>query len=433
MGAGAREHAMGWALSQSPEVSDLFFSPGNSGTAQLGENLPMDFSNPEILFNEAMKRGVDMVAMGRFTYIRKGVGEIFINNGIPVFGPSLAAAQVENSKVFSKKLLNDLGIPNAKAFIAYDLASATKYVLGTKYPLVLKTDGPVSGIGVEIVNNPKQAKKFLKDCFIKKKFQSDGQAVIIEEFLEGVEVSAHAFCDGKMAIMLPFSQDYKRLKDRDVGPNTDGIGSVAPCQFSDANLLEDIKNRAIVPILNELKKRGTPFVGVMYLGVMVGKFGWNVLEINARFGDPECQSYLALLKTDLAKIMKACTERKLNKISLEWSEGYACSLVLSTKNYSKTRYQGKIIKGLQQTNEQNQVIIFHGETKIKKDQPVTDGPRVVCITAAAPTLPVAISKAYEKVGEIKYRGKYFRKDIGQRTLLSFNFQNKDRNGLAVSA
>jgi phosphoribosylamine--glycine ligase len=418
MGAGARESAIGWSLSKSPHVTNLFFSPGNSGTVQYGENLPLDMEHPEELIALAKEKKIDLVVMGRFVYIQAGIGELFREAGVTVFGPTLAAAEIEGSKVFSKKLLNDLNIPTPKAFIAHNLDSAQEFIKSASYPLVMKTDGPMVGIGVEIIYDDEQAHKFLGDCFSKKIFQSMGASVLIEEFLEGVEISAHAFCDGTTAIMMPFAQDHKRLFDGDTGPNTAGIGAVAPVFKSDITLLDEIKNKVMEPILTTLHEQGRPFVGIMYPGIMITKDGWRVLEINARFGDPEAVCYLRLLKTDLYEIISACLSGKLDSFPIEWSENYTCSVVLTTKEYHEKSLQiGQLIYGLpNSTPRDDSTIIFHAETALQDTHPIIAGPRIACISSVAPTLKQAIESSYQEVEEVTYDGKYFRKDIGAKAL-----------------
>ena len=415
VGAGARESAIGWSLAKSPYVSNLFFSPGNSGTVQHGENLPLDMSHPQELIALAKDKKIDLVIMGRFTYIQEGIGELFREAGISVFGPTLAAAKIEGSKVFSKKILNELNIPTAKSFIAYDLDSAQEFIKSASYPLVMKTDSPIAGEGVEIIYNDNQAQRFLNDYFYIKKFKSAGDAVIIEEFLEGVEFSAHAFCDGKIAVMMPFSQDYKQLFDGNTGPNTAGIGAIAPVFKSNDLLLDDIKKNVIEPILSKLYELGSPFVGVMYPGIMLTKDGWKVLEINARFGDPEAVCYIRLLQTDLYEIISACLSGKLEDISIKWLKKYTCSVVLTTKDYYQETFfkDGQLISGLSSVTSQNDnTVIFHGETILQNCLSVTNGPRVACISSVSDTLKEAVENAYLKAEEVTYNGKYYRKDIG---------------------
>lgn len=417
IGAGSRESAIGWALRKSPHITNLFFSPGNSGTVEYGENLPLNLQRPQDLIRLAQEKKIDLVVMGRFSYIQEGIGELFREVGISVFGPTLAAAKIEGSKVFSKKILNELNIPTAKTFIARDIDSAKNFISSASYPLVMKTDSPIAGEGVEIIYDNIQAQRFLDDCFYIKKFKSAGDTILIEEFLEGVEFSAHAFCDGKTAVMMPFSQDYKRLFDGDTGPNTAGIGAVAPVFNFDQLLLDDIKNKVVVPILTTLSELGCPFVGVMYPGIMLTKNGWKVLEINARFGDPEAVCYLRLLKTDLYEIISACISGTLDHISIEWSDKYACSVVLTIEDYcEKPSSIGQLIHGLpNSTPRDDSTIIFHGETSLRNRQPIINGPRIACISSVEPVLKQAIEHTYKKVEEITYDSKHYRRDIGTKS------------------
>ena len=417
IGAGSRESAIGWSLYKSPHKPNLYFSPGNSGTVQYGENLPINIEKLEELVLLSKEKKIDLVIVGPFSYIKKGAGELFREAGIAVFSPTLEASEIENSKVFSKKLLNDLNIPTAKSFIAYSMDLAQDFLKTSTYPLVMKTDSPVPGIGVEIINNYEQANYFLENCFSEKIFGLAGKVVVIEEFLEGIEISAHAFCDGKTAVMMPFSQDHKKLFDNDKGPNTSGIGAVAPILNTNKELLNDIKNKVIEPILMAMSKQGRPFVGVMYPGIMITKEGWKVLEINARFGDPEAVCYMRLLQTDLYDIISACILGNLESTSIKWLDKYTCSIVLTTDDYSgKTFKAGQQIQGLTNIKEEDSTIIFHGETSLENDYPITVGSRVACISSVEPTLKQAVESAYKKINDVTYNGKHYRNDIGTKAL-----------------
>lgn len=417
IGQGGREHALGWKLAQSPRAGKLYFAPGNSGTAQLGENLDLNFDDPEQMIRVARGKAINLVVIGRFAFISQGVSDVFLQAGIKVFAPSRSAGEIEQSKVFSKRLMQELGIPSADFRCFSDLESSIVYVKKARFPLVIKTDAPVSGVGVEIVSDTTSAIRFLEKVFKEQKFGDIGGGVVIEEFLEGIEVSAHAFCDGTNAVMMPFSQDHKRLLDGDRGVNTFGIGAVAPVPSLSGDLLEDIRQRAVLPILETLKKEGRPFVGVMYPGIMITSDGWKVLEINARFGDPEAQCYMRLLEDDLLDIMLACVDGRLNEKEIHWSADSVCSLVLAVDGYPDALTTGKPISGLPESQTGlGSTVVFHNETRVENGTTVTSGHRAVTITSKAETLRKAIADAYAMAEEVQFEGKYFRKDIGTKAL-----------------
>ncbi len=416
VGTGGREYAIGWKLAQSPKAEKLFFAPGNAGTLKIGENLSMDFTRPDECVALAHEKNIDMVVVGRIHYLQHGVSEIFLKAGFKVFGPSRAAAEIECSKAFSKTLMKQLGIPTAEFKVFYDYASALSYVEAKEFPQVIKTDGPAFGEGVLIAKDFESARAHLDAIFNEKKFGEDGGKAIVEEYLAGMEVSAHAFCDGISAIMMPFSQDHKRLLDGDEGPNTAGLGAIAPVPGLPDNLLVEIHDRVIVPVLRSLKARGTPFVGVMYPGLMITKDGWHVLEINARFGDPEAQCYMRLLKTDLADIFATCIDGSLVKTRISWDDHFTCCVVLSAAGYPGEYKTGLPISGLASTTGDDNTVFFYGETKVNGNVVVTDGPRAMGVSAIGNTLADAVKSAYEGIRRIAFEGAYYRKDIGAKVL-----------------
>jgi phosphoribosylamine--glycine ligase len=417
IGQGGREHALGWKLAQSSRVERLYFASGNSGTAQIGENIDLDFSNPEQVIRIARDKAIELVIFGKFGFIQQGVSDVFLKEGIKVFGPSRLAGEIEGSKIFSKRLMKDLGVPCSEFVSFFDYSAASEYVEQSDFPLVIKTDIPVAGIGVEIVFDVLSAQKFLKKIFIEKRMGDTGSGVIIEKFLEGIEVSVHAFCDGTNAVMMPFSQDHKRLFDGDKGVNTFGIGAVAPVPSLSNELLEDIRQRMVLPILKALQEDGRPFVGVMYPGIMITQDGWRVLEINARFGDPEAQCYMRLLESDLLDIKLACIDGRLNEKEIHWSKDFVCSLVLAVNGYPDALVTGKPIFGLLDNQSENDhIIVFHNETALEDGNVMTVGHRAVTITSKAETLQKAITSAYDVAENIQFEGKYFRKDIGAKAL-----------------
>lgn len=414
VGSGGREYAIGWKLKQSPKAGRLFFAPGNAGTSLLGENIPFDTAKPEELAMWAKEHGVGLVIIGRSHYFQMGLTDLFREQDIPVFGPSKAAAQIECSKVFAKKLLKQHGIPTAAFEIFTEQLAAQKYLATHGFPVVIKTDGPAFGEGVYIVHNAQEANKALEDIFSKHRFGNDGNSVIIEEFLEGQELSIHAFCDGENAVMLPSAQDHKRIYEGDKGPNTAGIGTIAPVPGITPNFLEAVKQLVILPTLQALKDNGTPFVGVMYPNIMITKTGIRVLEINARFGDPEVQSLLLLLESDLLPILEACVKGRIASTKIAWKPGFACCIVLCSGGYPGEYKIDLPITGYKDINDE--VELFYGEVKTSGNDLVTNGPRVLGIAAQAPTLEGALANAYTAAKQVHFEGIYYRKDIGAKAL-----------------
>ena len=418
IGSGGREHAMGWRLATSPKVNKLFFTPGNAGTITIGENLVMDFKKSDECINLAKTRKIDLVIIGPSHYLQRGISDLFSMANIKVFGPSKRAAEIEYSKVFSKNLLTQLGIPTPVYKVFNNYASALFFLWQSSLPVVIKTDGIAHGRGVLVVDKFIEGKKFLYDIFISKKFGNDGLRVIIEEFVEGFELSAHAFCDGNTAIVMPFAQDHKRFYDGDKGPNTAGLGAVCPIPGLPNNFAHQILEKVILPVMEALKKQGKPFIGVMYPGIVLTKNGWYVLEINARFGDPEAQCYMRLLDTDLCKIIEACINGNLNKKDVKWKNKSACCVVLTTSGYSNnTHRKGGVISGLETFKPNTHSILFYGETKIDDGQVVANGSRLMGISSVGENLEEAIQYAYQEIGTINFDDMYYRKDIGTKALV----------------
>ncbi|MEK7461795.1 MAG: phosphoribosylamine--glycine ligase [Patescibacteria group bacterium] len=418
IGSGSREHAIGWHLAQSPKVSKLFFTPGNAGTITLGENLVMNLGKPSECITLAKSKKIDMVIIGPGLFLQRGVSDIFSAASIKVFGPSKRAAEIEYSKVFSKKLLTQLGIPTPIFEIFNDYASALFFLRKHSFPVVIKTDGIARGRGVAIVHNFIEGENFLNDIFISKKFGNDGRRIIIEQFIEGFEISSHAFCDGNTAIMMPFSQDHKRFYDGDKGPNTAGLGAVCPVSNLPDNFAKEILTKVILPIMKALKEQGKSFLGVMYPGIILTKTGWYVLEINARFGDPEAQCYMRLLDTDLYEIIEACIDGNLNNMEVKWKNKAACCLVLTTFGYANNTYKkGGVICGLEKFTSPLHTILFYGETKMIDGQVVTNGSRIMGISSVGENLKEAVQYAYQGIRPIEFDDMYFRKDIGVKALI----------------
>ncbi|OHA89264.1 MAG: phosphoribosylamine--glycine ligase [Candidatus Zambryskibacteria bacterium RIFCSPHIGHO2_02_FULL_43_14] len=413
IGSGGREHVLTWKLSKSPKVTNIFVAPGNAGTSFIATNLSL-FSTQEII-NWVKENSVDLVVVGPDNYLAEGIVDMLQELNVPVFGPTKAAAEIEWSKAFAKKFMKKEGVPTARYELFTDLDKAREYVRTEPFPIVIKASGLALGKGVIITNNLKEAELCLDEIMRDKIFGEAGNEVIIEEYLNGIEISAHAFCDGDKTIMFPSSQDHKRIFENDEGPNTGGMGTIALVPGITNEQLEEIKEKIILPTLQGLKKLGRPFKGVLFPGIMLTENGPKVIEFNARFGDPETQSYMRILETDLVDILFACIEGTLDKQKVNWSDKSACCIVLASGGYPGIYEKGEKITGLENMNSED-VEIFHAGTKIEEAATVTSGGRVLGITATSTSIQGALAKAYKAIESIEFEGVQFRKDIGQKSI-----------------
>ncbi len=420
IGDRAREHALAWKLKQSPEVGEIFIAPGNAGTALVGKNVPIKITDTAALRDFAKKEKIDLTVVGSDEPGPLGIVDQFKKEGLLIFGPTQAAAQIEASKAFSKKLMKEEGIPTAAFETFTDYDSAIGYVDEKGTPIVIKASGLAAGKGAIVCKTIDEAHAALKEIMVDKIFGDAGAEVVVEEFLEGQEISIHAFSDGKTFKMFPTAQDHKPIGDGDAGPNTGGMGTIAPVPWTDADLIERVKAKIVEPTLNGLAKRGSPFAGILYPGLMMTKNGPRVLEFNARFGDPEAQSYLRLLKTDLFMVLEACAKGELDKLDIEWQSGFAACVVIASGGYPDEYKKGLPISGIEEAEKVDDVVIFHAGTKIENGQFITSGGRVFSVTATGVTLDEALEKAYAACGKIHFEGMYYRKDIGRRKAPGFN-------------
>ena len=414
IGSGGREHALGWKLKQSPKVGKKFFTPGNAGTAQIGENISANVLNHQEIINFAKNNDIDMVVVAPDDPLAAGMVDDLNKAGIRAFGPTKKAAQIESSKAFSKELMNKAGIPTAKFKTFHDYKSAYKYLAKQTAPIVVKATGLTLGKGVTVAQTLDEAKDAIKKMMVEKIFGDAGKSVVIEEYLEGAEISIHAFCDGKTAKFFPTSQDHKQIHDGDTGANTGGMGTIAPVSWTTNELIEEIKETVVLPILKELKKRGIEFKGCLYPGIMVTKNGPKVLEFNARFGDPETQSYMRLLKTDLYDIFNACIDGTLSDIDIQWEDKSACCVAIASRGYPQSSQKDIPIHGISNGEKEDDVVVFHASTKKVGTDIVTNGGRVLGVTTTGKNLKDALKKAYNSVKKIRFDGMQFRRDIGWR-------------------
>lgn len=423
IGNGGREHALAWKLAQSSKVSKIFIASGNGGTSEIGENISVkpvsifDIKSLCSLRAFAAKNHIDLTVVGSEELLAAGIVDVFKKYDLPIFGPSAWEARIETSKIIAKKLMNRAGIPTAsfEMFNKYnDALEYVKYVKKKDFPIVIKTNGLSFGKGVYICKNKRQAKKALWGIMVDRVYQSAGNMVIIEGFIKGEEASFHALCDKKDCILFPPSRDYKSVFEDGKGLNTGGMGAIVPVTEISNEILDKVETEIIRPTLNCLKTEGTVFTGCLYPGVKITPQGLKVLEFNARFGDPETQVYMRLLKNDLFEVIKACVEDRLSDIKLEWEEGFAVCVVLTSKGYPGDYKKGYRIDGIREAEKIPGVKVFHSGTVIDNGKPYTAGGRVLAVTAMGSSLKEAVDSAYEAITRVNFKGAHYRLDIGGR-------------------
>lgn len=429
VGSGGREHAIALKLKESPSLGKLFIAPGNGGTALLGENLPIKADNIEGLADFALSASIDLVIAGPEIPLCLGLEDLIKekakaqNKKIAFFGPSKACARLEASKDFSKEMMSLLSIPTARYSAFTDFQKAKEYIEGLDYPFVIKADGLAAGKGVILPDSKEEGIAKLKNIMIEKQFGASGDKVVIEERLEGEEVSILAFSDGEKIAVMPPSQDHKRLKDNDEGPNTGGMGAYAPTPICSYEEAEKYAALTILPIVKEMKKRGTPYIGVLYAGLMLTKDGKGftpkVLEYNCRFGDPETQVLMQLFDGDLALTMSSCAEGSLDKAMPRWKEGYAATVVLASEGYPLSSSK-PVELSASELEGSPEVSVIHAGTALKDSKIFASGGRVLCISSNDKSLQKAMDNIYAKIKTIHFPGVQYRKDIAKRGLEHLN-------------
>ena len=416
IGSGGREHALVWKINQSPKVSQIYCAPGNTGISKLAQCVNIDTDSIEKLINFAKKEKIDLTVVGPELPLSQGIVNEFNKQGLRIFGPSKEAAEIESSKVFSKYLLKKYHIPTANYQVFQNSEKALDYIQQQTFPLVIKADGLAAGKGVFIVENLVQARDALDALMDENKFGEAGRQVVVEEFLEGEEVSILAFCDGKTVVPMVPSQDHKKIFDNDQGPNTGGMGAYSPVPFYPDELEKRVLEEILKPTIKGLQREGKEYKGVLYAGLILTKEGPKVLEFNARFGDPETQVILPRLKTDLIDILNAVIDSTLYEINIEWEDNAAVCVVVASGGYPGKYQKGKVISGLERLEKMENIIAFHAGTKFQDDQVITSGGRVLGITAWDETISKAKEKAYKAVKEIYFEDMYYRKDIALKAI-----------------
>ena len=416
VGGGGREHALVWKLRQSSRVTKIFCAPGNAGISGLATCVTISATDIETLADFAESEGIALTVVGPEVPLALGIVDYFEAKGLRIFGPRQNAATLEGSKVFMKDLLEKYHIPSAFYAIFTDREEALRYVEKQVAPLVVKTDGLAAGKGVVVAQTIDEAKAAV-DLFMKEKaFGEAGSRVVVEEFLRGEEASFLAFTDGETVLPLPTSQDHKAIFDGDKGPNTGGMGAYSPAPVVTEALHRQVMETVMLPTIKGLAAEGCPYKGVLYAGLMIDQGVVKVLEFNCRFGDPEAQPLLMRLKTDLVEVMEAVIDGRLAEISLEIDARPTVCVVMAAGGYPGKYENGKPIKGLTRAGEHKDVVVFHAGTALQGDTVVTNGGRVLGVTAIGDTVQEAIAKAYGAAEEISWDGCYYRKDIGRKAL-----------------
>lgn len=426
VGSGGREHALCWKLGKSPRVSKIYVAPGNAGTAAEATNVPISATDKAALVRFARETEIDLVVVGPEAPLVAGLVDDLQAAGIRAFGPSGAAAELEGSKVFCKNLLHTADVPTAGYQTFRSAESASRYIkdlypeVDASVPVVVKADGLASGKGVIVCSTRREALDAIDRIAARREFGEAGKELIIEERLFGQEASVLAITDGSTILTLPAAQDHKPAYDGDLGPNTGGMGAYCPTPLVDEAMMSKIESDILVPVVHAMKRARRPFRGVLYAGLMLTAAGPKVLEFNTRFGDPECQPLLMRLESDLLDILEAVVLGKLDQIEPpKWSPDPSICVVMASEGYPGEYETGKVISGLDRAAEVEGVKVFHAGTKLRDGEVVTDGGRVLGVTATANTISGAKLRAYQAVKEIRWTGAWCRKDISDKAL-AFN-------------
>ena len=411
VGGGGREHAICWKLAQSPKVTELYCAPGNGGIAQVAACVPIKATDVEAMVQWAKDNAMDFVMVAPDDPLALGMVDALEAAGIPAFGPRKNAAVIEASKSFSKDLMAKYHIPTARYQTFTELDGALAYLQEQGAPIVVKADGLALGKGVVVAQTVDEALAAVREMMADGKFGASGSKVVIEECMTGPEVTVLAFCDGKHIVPMPSSQDHKRAYDGNKGPNTGGMGAISPSPNYTPEVAKRCMDEIFLPTVAALQAEGRPFQGVIYFGLMLTPNGPKVVEYNARFGDPECQVVLSLLDTDLMDILQACVDGTLDQLPIRWKNEAGCILVLASGGYPLDYQKGYPISGLEEAGRT--ATVFHAGTKLGPDgQYLTNGGRVLGVTATAPDLEGAIAKAYDAARHISFQDMHFRRDIG---------------------
>ena len=416
IGSGGREHAIAWKLTQSKDLTKLYTAPGNPGTSQCGENIPISADNTNELLDFARKNDIGLVVVGPEDPLAAGLVDKFEAAGIKAFGPSGAAAQLEADKAFAKQLMRSSSVSTAEGRTFDRFSDAKAYIASRDEPVVVKAAGLAKGKGVYVCDEPADGILAAEKIMCNKIFGAAGNKIIVEDKLLGEEASILAFVDGRNIYMMESSQDHKAIGDGDTGPNTGGMGAYSPAPVVTDDLMNQITREIVVPVVDGMNRNGSPYKGVLYAGIMITGGGPRVLEFNVRFGDPETQPILARLKSDLLEVLLAVCDGTLDRITLEWDRRPAVCVVMASGGYPGDYEKGKKINGLEKAKKIEDVVVFHAGTKDVNGDIVTNGGRVLGVTALGDTIKQAKQRAYRAVEKIKFDGAYCRHDIADKAI-----------------
>ena len=412
IGNGGREHALAWRLSISPSVTKVYAIPGSAAMSDCAELVGIDWKQSDHLISFLKDNQVELVVVGPEAPLVAGLADTLNKAGIPIFGPSKAAAQLEGSKVFAKDLMKKYNIPTAAYGVFHKVDEAKEFISQTGAPIVVKADGLAAGKGVVVAMTIDEANAAVEDMLSGNRFGEAGSTVVIEEFMEGEEASLLAFVDGKTVVPMIASQDHKRIFDGDKGPNTGGMGTYAPAPVLTDALRDEAMKTILEPMVAAMENEGMPYVGCLYAGLMITPQGPKVVEFNARFGDPETQVVLPLLDSDLGQIMMACATGTLTADMVKWKDSSAACVILASKGYPETSSKGDVIHG--DIKQHDTTIVFHSGTKLIGDEYVTNGGRVLGVVGLGKDLRIALDRAYGRIEHIDFEGMQYRTDIGAK-------------------
>lgn len=414
IGNGGREHAIAWKISQSPKLKKLYVAPGNAGTAEIAENVDIAAKDQDGIVKFCKKEAIDLVVVGPEQPLVEGLVDRLEKEGIRAFGPSKYGAQLEGSKAFAKEMMQKLGIPTAEFQTFTNAEQAMDYVAKKGTPIVVKVDGLAGGKGVVVATSMPKAMEAIHLSMVKKVFGKAGEKVVIEECLNGEEASIIAITDGDTVRLLASSQDHKRIFEGDSGPNTGGMGAYSPAPVVTEALEKEMLDKVFTPIVKEMRAQGHPFKGFLYAGVMIGSYGFKVLEFNTRLGDPETQAILPRLENDFLELLLAATNNTLHSVKLEWKERDCVCVVIASGGYPAEFEVGKKIAGLSSAKESADIAVFHAGTKLDGKDVLTSGGRVLGVVGLGRGMFEALSKTYNAVDKIFFDKMYYRKDIGHK-------------------
>ena len=414
IGSGGREHAIAWKLAQSKDLGSLYIAPGNPGTAECGQNIPIGVNDCDKLLDFALQNNVGLVVVGPEDPLAAGIVDVLENAGIKAFGPSGKAAQLEADKAFAKQLMRSSSISAAEGRTFDRFSDAKSYIASRDEAVVVKAAGLAKGKGVFVCDDPSDGILAAEQIMCEKIFGSAGDVIIVEDKLLGEEASILAFVDGRNIYVMESSQDHKPIGDGDTGPNTGGMGAYSPAPVVTEDLMNQITREILVPVVDGMNRNGTPYKGVLYAGLMITAGGPRVLEFNVRFGDPETQPILMRLKSDLLKVLLAICDGTLDRVSLSWDPRPAVCVVMASGGYPGDYQKGKKITGLKEAGQLENVVVFHAGTKEENGDIFTNGGRVLGVTAIGQTIGDAKARAYKAVDRIKFDGAYYRRDIADK-------------------